>query len=79
MSLVGLSRWQFAFTVMFHMTFPAVTAGLAIFLAVVYGFYWRTGRDIYLQMFRFWKRIFAVGFALGVVAGTVITFELGLN
>lgn len=79
MSLVGLSRWQFAFTVMFHMTFPAVTVGLAIFLAVVYGFYWRTGRDIYLQMFRFWKRIFAVGFALGVVAGTVITFELGLN
>jgi cytochrome d ubiquinol oxidase subunit I len=79
MSLLDLSRWQFAITVMFHMTFPAITVGLSIFLAVVYGMYWRTGRAVYLQMFRFWRRIFAVGFAIGVVAGAVITFEMGLN
>jgi cytochrome d ubiquinol oxidase subunit I len=79
MSLLDLSRWQFAFTIMFHMTFPAITVGLAVFLTVIYGVYWRTGNAVFLQMFRFWKRIFAVGFALGVVAGTVITFEFGLN
>jgi cytochrome d ubiquinol oxidase subunit I len=79
MSSVDLSRWQFALTVMFHMTFPAITVGLSVFLCVVYGIYWRTGRPVYLQMFRFWRRIFAVGFALGVVAGAVITFQFGLN
>jgi cytochrome d ubiquinol oxidase subunit I len=79
MSVLDLSRWQFAFTVIFHMTFPALTVGLAVFLAVVYGAYWRTGNAVYLQMFRFWKRIFAVGFGLGVVSGAVITFEFGLN
>ncbi|MEU5345650.1 MULTISPECIES: cytochrome ubiquinol oxidase subunit I [unclassified Streptomyces] len=79
MSLLDLSRWQFAITVMFHMTFPAITVGLSIFLSVVYGLYWRTGRAVYLQMFRFWRRIFAVGFAIGVVAGAVITFQMGLN
>jgi len=78
-SLVGLSRWQFAITVMFHMAFPAITVGLSIFLCVIYGRYWRSGNPVHLQMFRFWRRIFAVGFAIGVVAGVVITFEMGLN
>ena len=79
MSLLDLSRWQFAITVMFHMTFPAITVGLSILLCVLYGMHWRTGNPVYLQMFRFWRRIFAVGFAIGVVAGIVITFEMGLN
>jgi cytochrome d ubiquinol oxidase subunit I len=79
LTLLDLSRWQFATTVMFHMTFPAITVGLATFLCVLYGMHWRTGSLVYLQMFRFWRRIFAVGFALGVVSGIVITFELGLN
>jgi cytochrome d ubiquinol oxidase subunit I len=78
-SLLDLSRWQFAITIMFHMTFPAITVGLSIFLCVLYGLHWRTGKPVYLQMFRFWRRIFAVGFAIGVVAGIVITFEMGLN
>jgi cytochrome d ubiquinol oxidase subunit I len=77
--LLDLSRWQFAIMVMFHMTFPAITVGLSIFLSVLYGMHWNTGSPVYLQMFRFWRRIFAVGFAIGVVAGIVITFELGLN
>jgi cytochrome bd ubiquinol oxidase subunit I len=77
--LIELSRWQFAVTIAFHMTFPAITVGLAVFLSVVYTVYFRTRNPLYLQIFRFWKRIFAVGFALGVVAGTVITFEFGLD
>jgi len=79
MSQLDLSRWQFALTVVFHMTFPAITVGLSLFLCVMYGMYWRSGKPVYLQMFRFWRRIFAVGFALGVVAGAVITYEFGLN
>jgi cytochrome bd ubiquinol oxidase subunit I len=78
-TLIELSRWQFAVTVAFHMTFPAITVGLAVFLAAVYAVYFRTRKPVYLQIYRFWKRIFAVGFALGVVAGTVITFEFGLD
>jgi len=78
-SLLELSRWQFAFTVAFHMTFPALTVGLSLFLAFSYGAYLRTRNPVYLQIFRFWKKIFAVGFALGVVSGTVITFQFGLN
>jgi cytochrome d ubiquinol oxidase subunit I len=77
--MLELSRWQFAITIVFHMTFPAITVGLSIFLAFVYGWYLRTRDPVYLRIYRFWKRIFAVGFALGVVTGAVITFELGLN
>lgn len=79
MSLLDLSRWQFAITVMFHMTFPAITVGLSILLCVLYGMHWKTGNPVYLQMFRFWRRIFAVGFAIGVVAGIVLVFQFGLN
>jgi cytochrome d ubiquinol oxidase subunit I len=78
-TFVDLSRAQFATTAAFHMTFPALTVGLSIFLVICYASYYRTGNEIYLQMFRFWRKIFAVGFALGVVAGIVLTFELGLN
>jgi cytochrome bd ubiquinol oxidase subunit I len=79
MSLLDLSRWQFAITVLFHMTFPSITVGLSILLCVMYGMHWKTGKAVYLQMFRFWRRIFAVGFAIGVVAGIVLVFEFGLN
>jgi cytochrome bd ubiquinol oxidase subunit I len=78
-SLLTLSRYQFAITVMFHMTFPAITVGTSILLCVLYGMHWKTGKAVYLQMFRFWRRIFAVGFAIGVVAGIVIVFQFGLD
>lgn len=78
-TFIDLSRWQFATTAAFHMTFPALSVGLAIFLVICYGAYCKTGNPLYLQMFRFWRRIFAIGFALGIVAGIVLTFELGLN
>src|SRR6202012_5306265 len=79
LSLLTLSRWQFAITIMFHMIFPSLTVGTSILLCVLYGMYWRNGKAVYLQMFRFWRRIFAVGFAIGVVAGIVVTFEFGLD
>ncbi len=78
-TFIDLSRWQFATTAAFHMTFPALTVGLAIFLVICYGAYCKTGNPLYLQMFRFWRRIFGISFALGIVAGIVLTFELGLN
>jgi cytochrome d ubiquinol oxidase subunit I len=79
LTLLQLSRWQFTLTVMFHMTFPAITVGLSILLSALYAMHWKTANPVYLQMFRFWRRIFAVGFAIGVVAGIVITFQMGLN
>ena len=77
--LLTLSRLQFAFTVAFHMTFPAITVGLSVFLVLMYGAYLRTNKEIYLTIYRFWRNIFAVGFGLGVVSGIVLTFEFGLN
>lgn len=77
--LLDVSRLQFAITAAFHMTFPAVTVGLSLFLVFVYGAYLRTGKQTYLVIYRFWRNIFAVGFGLGVVAGIVMTFEFGLN
>jgi cytochrome d ubiquinol oxidase subunit I len=77
--LLTLSRVQFAFTVAFHMIFPAITVGLSVFLVFLYGAYLRTDKEIYLTIYRFWRNIFAVGFGLGVVAGIVLTFEFGLN
>ena len=73
------ARFQFALTALFHMTFPAVTVGLGLFLAVIYGIYYRTDAPLYYAIYRFWRKIFALGFALGVVSGTVMTFEFGLN
>jgi cytochrome d ubiquinol oxidase subunit I len=78
-TLFDLSRWQWALTAAFHITFPAVTVGTSVFLVVCYAMYMRTDDDVWLRMFRFWRRIFGIGFALGVVSGIVLTFEFGLN
>jgi cytochrome d ubiquinol oxidase subunit I len=78
-TLLDLSRWQWALTAAFHITFPAVTVGTSAFLIVCYAMYMRTDEDVWLRMFRFWRKIFAVGFTLGVVSGIVLTFEFGLN
>jgi cytochrome d ubiquinol oxidase subunit I len=77
--MLDLSRLQFFVTAAFHMTFPALTVGLSILMVILYAAYLKTGNDAYLRMFRFWRKIFAVGFGLGVVAGIVMTFEFGLN
>jgi cytochrome d ubiquinol oxidase subunit I len=78
-TLLDLSRWQWALTAAMHITLPAVTVGTAVFLVVCYAMYMRTDDEVWLRMFRFWRRIFGIGFALGVVSGIVLTFEFGLN
>jgi len=78
-TLLDLSRWQWALTAAFHITFPAVTVGTSAFMVVCYAMYMRSDDEVWLRMFRFWRKIFAVGFALGVVSGIVLTFEFGLN
>jgi cytochrome bd ubiquinol oxidase subunit I len=78
-TMLDLSRWQWALTAAMHITFPAVTVGTSVLLVVCYAMYMRTDDVVWLQMFRFWRRIFGIGFALGVVSGIVLTFEFGLN
>jgi cytochrome d ubiquinol oxidase subunit I len=73
-----LARVQFAFTVSFHIIFPTMSIGLASFLAVVEGLWLKTKDPLYLQIYRFWLSIFAMGFGIGVVTGIVLSFEFGL-
>ena len=74
-----LARAQLAFTVSFHIVFPAFTIGLASFLAVLEGLWLKTGREVYLGLYRFWVRIFAVAFGMGVVSGVVMSYQFGTN
>jgi cytochrome d ubiquinol oxidase subunit I len=74
-----LARAQFAFTVSFHFLFPAFSIGLASYLAVLEGLWLTTGKDLYLDIFRFWLKIFAVTFAMGVVSGIVMSYQFGTN
>ena len=69
-----LARIQFGFTVSFHFIFPAFSIGLASYLMVLEGLWLKTGRDIYLDLFRYWVKIFAIAFAMGVVSGIVARF-----
>jgi cytochrome d ubiquinol oxidase subunit I len=76
---VLLARLQFAFTVTFHIIFPSFTIGLSAYIAVL-GLLWaRTGRERFRTLMRFWTRIFAVSFAMGVVSGVVMSYEFGTN
>lgn len=74
-----LARAQFAFTVSFHFLFPAFTIGLASFLAVLEGLWLKTGRGVYANLYRYWLKIFAVVFAMGVVSGIVMSYQFGTN
>jgi cytochrome d ubiquinol oxidase subunit I len=74
-----LARWQFAFTVSFHIVFPAFSIGLASYLAVLEGLWLKTGQERYLALFNYWKKIFAIGFGMGVVSGLVMSYEFGTN
>jgi cytochrome d ubiquinol oxidase subunit I len=76
---IVLARIQFAFTVSFHFIFPAFSIGLASYLAVLEGLWLRTGKQAYLDLFRFWIKIFAVAFAMGVVSGIVMSYQFGTN
>lgn len=74
-----LARMQFAFTVSFHFIFPSFSIGLASYLAVLEGLWLRTRKPVYLDLFRFWVKIFAVAFAMGVVSGIVMSYQFGTN
>jgi cytochrome d ubiquinol oxidase subunit I len=74
-----LARLQFAFTVTFHIIFPTISIGLALFLAIVKGLFLKTRDPVYQQIYRFWLNIFAMSFAIGVVTGIVLSFQFGLT
>ncbi len=74
-----LARAQFAFTVSFHIIFPAFSIGLASYLAVLNGLWLRTRDTTYLNLFNYWKKIFAVAFGMGVVSGIVMSYQFGTN
>ncbi|MDB5796356.1 MAG: cytochrome ubiquinol oxidase subunit [Paucimonas sp.] len=76
---VLLARLQFAFTISFHIIFPAFTIGLSAFIATLEIMWLRTGRHHYRLLARFWTRIFAVSFAMGVVSGIVLSYQFGTN
>lgn len=76
---VMLARIQFAFTISFHIVFPAFTIGLSSFLAVLEWRWLKTGDKTYQELYKFWIKIFAVAFGMGVVSGVVMSYEFGTN
>ncbi|MEK9496113.1 cytochrome ubiquinol oxidase subunit I [Photorhabdus sp. P32] len=79
LSALELARIQFAFTVSFHIIFPAITIGLASFLAVLEGLWLKTRNTDYKALYHFWSKIFAVNFGMGVVSGLVMAYQFGTN
>jgi cytochrome d ubiquinol oxidase subunit I len=74
-----LARIQFGFTITFHIIFPAFTIGLSAFIATLIGRHLYTGEEHYRTLARFWTKIFAVSFAMGVVSGVVLSYQFGTN
>ena len=76
---VLLARLQFAFTIIFHIIFPSFTIGLSAYIATLGAMWLRTGEERYHRLMRFWIKIFAVSFAMGVVSGVVLSYQIGTN
>lgn len=76
---VVLARAQFAFTISFHFIFPAFSIGLASYLMVLEALWLKTGNGVYANLFRYWLKIFAVAFGMGVVSGVVMSYQFGTN
>ena len=79
LTALELARIQFGFTISFHIIFPAITIGLASYLAVLEACWLRSGRQMYRDLYYFWSKIFAVSFAMGVVSGIVMAYQFGTN
>ena len=79
MTVELLSRIQFAFTAAFHYLYPPLSIGLAAILVMIEGTWLRTGNPLFHNMARFWTRVFALVFGLGVATGIVLEFEFGTN
>src|ERR1700722_17254533 len=76
---LNLARAQFAFTVSVHFIFPVFTIGLASYLAVLEALWLKTGKAVYDNLYRYWLKIFAINFAMGVVSGIVMSHQFGTN
>jgi cytochrome d ubiquinol oxidase subunit I len=74
-----LSRIQFAFTIAFHYIYPPLSIGLGVLLVIMEGMYLKTKNKLYERMTKFWVKIFALTFAMGVATGIVMEFEFGTN
>jgi cytochrome d ubiquinol oxidase subunit I len=79
MDILTLHRLHFAFTITFHYLFPQLTMGLALLIVVMKTLALKTGNERYDISARFWARIFAVNFLLGVVTGIPMEFQFGTN
>jgi cytochrome d ubiquinol oxidase subunit I len=79
MDVLTLSRIQFGATIAFHYLYPPLSIGLGLMLVIMEGLWLKTGRAVYHQMARFWTRVFALTFAIGVATGIVMEFEFGTN
>ena len=79
MDALLLARIQFGFTISFHILFPALTIGLASYLAVLEALWLRSRRQVYIDLYHFWLKVFAVAFAMGVVSGIVMAYQFGTN
>src|ERR1044071_1641225 len=79
MSVEILARIQFAFTILFHYLYPPLSIGLGTILIFMEGLYLWTKNPIYESMCKFWVKIFALNFSLGVATGIVMEFEFGTN
>ena len=76
---VVLARAQFAFTMSFHIVFPVFSIGLASYLTVLEALWLWTGREVFINLFNYWLKIFAVAFGMGVVSGIVMSYQFGTN
>ncbi len=74
-----LARAQFAFTIGFHYIYPPLSIGLAVILVMMESMYIKTKKPLYEQMTKFWVKVFALTFAIGVATGIVMEFEFGTN
>jgi cytochrome d ubiquinol oxidase subunit I len=73
------ARLQFALTTLYHFFFVPVSISLAVYLAIMQTAWYRTGKPKYLKMVKFWSKPFLICFAVGVVTGIVLEFEIGMN
>src|SRR5215472_12373669 len=76
---ITLSRLQFAFTISYHIIWPTYSIGVAWFITLFNALWLLTGQVAYRQLMRFWLRLFALGFVMGVVTGVVLSYEIGAN
>ena len=79
MDPLGIARWQFGITTVYHFLFVPITIGMAFFIAITETAWVRTRNPIYLRAAKFWGKIFLINFAMGVVTGLVQEFQFGMN